>query len=62
MKFITIEIPGLQITEKEEAEMWEAFSKREDYFILGKKLIWWITETNEVLLDGDTVYRKVVVE
>ena len=62
MKLTTITIPAIEMTWQEEQSLWESKSLGYDIFVDGKKVIHWNTSdgNNEMLLDGETIFRTIV--
>jgi hypothetical protein len=63
MKLTTITIPAIEMTQKEEDELYWHMPYQQR-FVCGKKVIRWNTDdgNNLMLLEGETVYRQVVIK
>ena len=60
MKLTTITIPAVEMTQKEEDNLW--FTSREQRIVEGKKVKIWSTNDgrNELLLEGELYFRVIV--
>ncbi len=62
MKLSTVEIPTIEMSKEEHNLLWH--SALYDTKICGKQLVSWITNDgcNEMLLEGETIYRAVIIK
>lgn len=67
MKLTTITCPAVELTKAEESELWEAYRDFKCGIppcptIEGKRITMWHTDDgeNQILLEGESVFRQVV--
>lgn len=61
MKFSTKTIETIEMTREEEDALWNA--PRNERTVCGRKVAHWFTDdgNNDILLDGETSYRAVII-